>query len=114
MLGQAGDRVIGETRLKALRALAKQRKGILRATDVADALHMSEREADDLLTSLAQKADEDVGIDVNDDGEVLYLIGSPDAKRFRLRVEEAGLSDAIPEEVPAELDAELEAMREAD
>ena len=103
MLGKAGERAIDDTRVSALKALSRQKGGVLRAMDVAKALHMSERDGDELLMRLARQPDEDVGIDVNDEGEVLYLIGSPDAKRFRIRVEDAGLAEVF--------DAEEEAMR---
>lgn len=109
MLGKSGERTVSATRLKALKALSRQRGGVLRAVDVAKALHMDEGEADDLLTQLAKHPEEDVGIDVNEEGEVLYLIGSPDAKRFRIRVEEAGLGDAFDE---AEAELAREKLRE--
>ncbi|MEM7610029.1 MAG: hypothetical protein AAF411_32175 [Myxococcota bacterium] len=107
MLGQAGDRAIDDTRKKALRGLAKAKGGVLKAVQVADALHMAPAEADALLTEFAKEPSEDVGIDVSDEGEVLYLFGNPEAKRFRIRVQEAGLDEAFDD--PEEL---AEALRE--
>lgn len=109
MLGKAGDAALSDARITAIRGLARHKKGVLRAIDVAKSLHVKPEQADAMLTELAKKPEEDVGIDINDEGEVLYLFDSPDAHRFRVRVEAAGLGTG---EIPAEIEEEHRRLKE--
>lgn len=114
-LGKVGERAATEAQLRAIRGLARQRNGVLTAGEVARHLDIDSERADLLLTDLAGRADEDVGIDVDDDGNVLFLFDDPAAKRWRVRVEKSGLdpdafaAEAAAIELPArEADAPLE------
>lgn len=110
MLGKSGDAALSDARITAIRGLARHKKGVLRAVDVAKSLHVKPEEADAMLTELAKKPEEDVGVDINDQGEVLYLFDSPDAHRFRVRVEAAGLG--FGDEIPAEIEEEHRRLKE--
>ena len=97
-LGKLGDATANQAQIKAIRGLARQRDGVVRAKDVARQLHIDEPKADAILTELAKQPDEDVGIDISDEGEVLYLFDNPAARRWRVRVD---ASDLDPEEAAA-------------
>lgn len=57
---------------QAIFALANTRNGILRPWDVAQALQVTPKEADDILTKLAKEQSDHVTIDVDSEGNVLY------------------------------------------
>jgi hypothetical protein len=71
-LQKSGDDAEHATKTQAIFALANTRGGVLRAWDVAQALQVSAKEGDDLLTRLAKESSEHVSVDVDDDGNVLY------------------------------------------
>lgn len=60
------------TKNQAIYALASTRGGTLVAWDVAQALDVTVQEADDLLTKLAKEQLDQVKVDVDDEGRVLY------------------------------------------
>ncbi len=90
-LGKVGERAATEAQVKAIRGLARQRKGVLTANEVARHLDITSERADALMTELAGRPDEDVGVDIDDHGNVLYLFDNPEARRWRVRVEQSGL-----------------------
>jgi hypothetical protein len=111
-LGQVGEAEERQVRVKALRALAAQRGGVLTAAAAARGLLVPEAEADHLLTEMA-KAGDGVAVDLSDDGEVLYRMeslvpaGSAAWERRRVAVVEGPrvrapgereIVDEIPEE----------------
>lgn len=63
---------------QAIFALANTRNGILRAWDVAQALQVTPKEADDILTKLAKEHPDHVTIDVDDEGNILYRFKAVD------------------------------------
>jgi hypothetical protein len=90
-LGEAGEAQARQVRVKALRALAAQRGGVLTAPAAARGLLLPEAEADQLLTEMA-KAGEGVTVDLSEEGEVLYrmeaLLPADSEAWTRLRVAE--------------------------
>ena len=71
-LKKSGDDTENATRNQAIFALANTRNGVLKAWDVAQMLHVTPKEADDVLTKLAKEHPDHVTVDVDDDGNVLY------------------------------------------
>lgn len=71
-LKAAGEGAEETTRNQAVFALAGARGGVLRAWDVAQMLHMDPKEADDVLTKLAKTQPEQVSVDIDDEGTLLY------------------------------------------
>ncbi|MBO6937809.1 MAG: hypothetical protein JJ863_22770 [Deltaproteobacteria bacterium] len=113
-LGKVGERAATEAQVRAIRGLARQRKGVLTASEVARHLDITSQRADALMTELAQRPEEDVGVDVDDHGNVLFLFDNPEARRWRVRVEASGLDPdefaqgAAAIELPAKTAAPLE------
>lgn len=109
-LARVGEASLEKAQLETIRGLVRHHGDVLRPSIVARALNVSEQEADSILTALARKPDENVSIDVDDDGNILYLFGSSDAIRWRIRAERARITDTEREELEAELEqAEAEA-----
>jgi hypothetical protein len=71
-LQKSGDDEERFTKNQAIFALANNRGGLLRAWDVAQALQVTVSEGDDLLTRLAKQSPDQVSVDVDDEGTVLY------------------------------------------
>lgn len=71
-LKKSGDSTELATKTQAIFALANARGGILRAWDVAQMLHLTPKEGDDILTKLAKEHPDFVTLDVDDHGNVLY------------------------------------------
>jgi hypothetical protein len=85
---------------QAIFALANTRGGILRAWDVAQALQVSPKEADDILTKLAKEHSDHVTIDVDDDGNILYRFKAVDwAVRQARAVAPTMAPNAVPPNV---------------
>lgn len=104
-LGKMGEASLKKAQLETLHGLASHRGGVVRPADAARALGVSEEVADAMLTELAKQPSENVGIDVDDDGQVTYLFGSSDAMRWRIQAERAGITDVERAELEAELEA---------
>lgn len=104
-LGQRGEAQVAAVQLETIRGLARHQRGVVKARDVAKALRISEAQADAILTDLAKTPDENVGVDLDDDGQVLYLFGSTAAIRWRIQAEQT-----LDERARQELEAELEAV----
>jgi hypothetical protein len=75
-LQKSGDDAELATKNQAIFALANARNGVLKAWDVAQMLHVSPKEGDDILTKLAKEHPDHVSVDVDDDGNVLYRFPS--------------------------------------
>ena len=71
-LKKSGDDTETATKNQAIFALANTRGGVLKAWDVAQMLHVTPKEADDVLTKLAKEHPDHVTVDVDDEGNVLY------------------------------------------
>lgn len=74
-LTRSGDQAEREARMQAIRALAAHRGGSVTARKVAAKLEMTEPEADGLLTELAKTPEENVALEIDDDGGIHYLFG---------------------------------------
>lgn len=82
-LSRSGVRAQLEARRDAIRALAAHRGGSVTAAEVAHKLELLELEADVLLTELAKKPEENVALEIDDDGGIHYLFGlGGEALRF--------------------------------
>jgi hypothetical protein len=71
-LTRTGDRAATGAKSEAIRALAQNQKGILRADMVGRALGMPASEADAFLTSLSRLPDSGVVLEVDNDGKLYY------------------------------------------
>jgi hypothetical protein len=71
-LKKSGDDTEAATKNQAIFALANTRGGVLRAWDVAQMLHVTPKEGDDILTKLAKEHPDHVTVDVDDEGTILY------------------------------------------
>jgi hypothetical protein len=120
-LEHKGEAERDKQRVQAVLALAANRGGILRASDVAGSLQMPLEGADTFLTELAKTRADEMDIDVNDAGEVVYkfprlfFVGASgwsgkQASSERVRVAEPKTEQAAPRP-PAEpqvIDADFE------
>lgn len=70
----AGTNAEREVKEKAIYALAARQHGRLTVRDVSRALRVTEREADELLTSLAVERSDVVAMDVDDEGVVSFRV----------------------------------------
>ncbi|MFO0549124.1 MAG: hypothetical protein U0271_12105 [Polyangiaceae bacterium] len=71
-LEQSGDQARQRKREQALFAMAATSGGMLRPVQAAAALELTVDEADKFLTDLAKTRPSDVGVEVTDEGEVVY------------------------------------------
>jgi hypothetical protein len=78
-LQKSGDDEERHTKNQAIFALANTRGGLLRAWDVAQALQVTAEEGDDLLTRLAKQSPDEVSVEVDDEGTVLYKFAGASA-----------------------------------
>lgn len=74
-LKRSGDAAQQQARMQAIRALASHRGGSVTAADVARKLALGELEADAMLTELAKDPDQQVALEVDDEGTIHYLFG---------------------------------------
>lgn len=117
-LSKSGARTELEVRDKAIRALAATHGGILTKDDVARAISVSPAEGDAYLTRLAKESPEEVAVDVDDSGNVLFRFRALAARpRVGVRVDVArgpvastagATSRAYEEALQAEAEAEAE------
>lgn len=77
-LKKSGDDTEQATKNQAIFALANTRGGTLRAWDVAQALQVTPKEGDDILTKLAKEHPDHVAIDVDDEGNINYRFKAVD------------------------------------
>ncbi|MEO7330440.1 MAG: hypothetical protein ABI193_17830 [Minicystis sp.] len=73
-LRQSGEAKSKSAHEEAIFAIAQRRQGTVLAADVARALSMTEAEADALLTDLAKRPDGKVTLEVDDNGELRYMV----------------------------------------
>lgn len=71
-LKKSGDDTELATKNQAIFALANTRGGVLKAWDVAQMLHVTPKEGDEILTKLAKEHPDYVTVDLDDEGNVLY------------------------------------------
>lgn len=89
-LSKSGARTELEVRDKAIRALAATHGGILTKDDVARAISVSPAEGDAYLTRLAKESPDEVAVDVDDSGNVLFRFRALAARpRVGVRVDVA-------------------------
>jgi hypothetical protein len=89
------------TKNQALFALANTRGGVLTAMDVAQMLAVSPKEGDDVLTKLAKENPEQVQVDVDDNGNVLYRFTAANWRSVQQRTYAGGsmAPNAVPPHV---------------
>jgi hypothetical protein len=75
-LKKSGDDTEQATKNQAIFALANTRNGVLKAWDVAQALQVTPKEGDEVLTKLAKEYPDYVSVDLDDEGNVLYRFPS--------------------------------------
>ncbi len=71
-LAQAGTDTQKATRTQAVFALANTRGGMVTPADLAQAIAVSPKEADDVLTAMAKESPDHVSIEVDDNGTIFY------------------------------------------
>ena len=100
-LKKSGDEAEQATKLQALFALANTRGGVLTAMDVAQMLAVSPKEGDDVLTKLAKEHPEQVQVDVDDNGNVLYRFTAANWRNVQQRTYAGGsmAPNAVPPHV---------------
>jgi hypothetical protein len=106
-LHKSGESAQKKARVEAIRALVAHRGGMVTAAEAAQALNVSESESDGLLTELAKDPDQNVSLEVDDDGRIRYLFGLAE-QRWRVLEEQA----LRAEEPAAVLDSQVDLARE--
>ncbi len=71
-LQQSGDDTQKATRSQAVFALANTRGGMVTPNDLAQAISITPKEADDILTAMAKEDSDHVSIEVDDNGTIYY------------------------------------------
>jgi hypothetical protein len=71
-LEQSGTDVQKATRTQAVFALANNRGGMVTPNDLAHAIGVMPKEADDILTAMAKEDSDNVSIEVDDNGNIYY------------------------------------------
>jgi hypothetical protein len=102
-LGRSGEGSLRKAQLETIHGLARHQRGVVQPAEVARALGVDPTQADAILASLAKEPNENVAIDLDDDGNVIYLFGSAQAIRWRIQAERAGISDSEREALEQEL-----------
>lgn len=92
-LGRYGKQKLKTTQLDAVRSMAAHQGGAVTAKQVAASLTITEVEADAMLTELAKHPDENVSLDLDDDGNIYYLfgLGGEELAAARWRIENPNL-----------------------
>jgi hypothetical protein len=84
-LMEHGSKVAQTTREQAIFALAQKLNGRLRVVDVSKALGITDRDADATLTSMAKNFDEQMSVDFDDQGTLVYVFPHIDLD-YRTRI----------------------------
>ena len=71
-LAKSGEDTQKATRTQAVFALANTRGGMVTPNDLAQAIAISPKEADDVLTAMAKESPDHVSIEVDDNGTIYY------------------------------------------
>jgi hypothetical protein len=104
-LQKSGEDARKRARIEAVRALVAHRGGTVTAADAAQALNLTEAECDVLLTDLAKDPEQNVSLEVDDDGRIRYLFGVAE-QRWRVLEENAKRAESSAAVLDAEsLDA---------
>jgi hypothetical protein len=104
-LHRTGEVQLQAAQRDAVHALARHQNGIVRTADAARALGIGEAQADVVLGALAREPAENVSLNLDDEGRLMYLFGSAEAIRWRIRAEQAGITAADREALERELAA---------
>jgi hypothetical protein len=114
-LKKVGDDAELTTKRQAIFALAKNNDGVLTAWTVARSLQVGVEEGDALLTRLAKESPDQVSVDIDNEGTVLYRFSAagyrslaPNDPRANVRVASprarvAASPEAVPEEEEEEI-----------
>jgi hypothetical protein len=84
-LMEHGTNVAQTTREQAIFALAQKLNGRVRVVDVSRALGTNDRDADATLTVMAKKFDEQMSVDFDDQGTLVYVFPHIDLE-YRTRI----------------------------
>jgi hypothetical protein len=105
-LGKAGDDAQRAARLEAIRGLATHRGGAITTNDVMRQLTIPQAEADAILTDLARRPEENVTLDLDDNGNIFWLFGvqGEDLREARWRFAQPQLEPSA-RDVAAEAEA---------
>ena len=71
-LEKSGEDTQKATRTQAVFALANTRGGMVTPNDLAQAINVTPKEADDVLTAMAKESPDHVSIEVDDNGTIFY------------------------------------------
>ena len=104
-LHRTGEVQLQAAQRDALHALAKHQNGVVKTADAARALGIDEAKADALLGALAREPAENVSLNIDDEGHLMYLFGSAEAIRWRIKAEHAGITVEDREALERELAA---------
>ena len=104
-LNRVGEDRARDAQEQAVFALAARHDGVLTAADLARALSIRADEADALLTTLAKRADGQVSLEVDDNGDLSYLFPKIAGRRFEVPAPKPRV--AGPWQPPRVVDAEL-------
>jgi hypothetical protein len=110
-LGRHGEEKERGARLEAIRGLAAHRGGAITSAEVAVQLTITPAEADAILTDLARKPDENVTLDLDDNGNIYWLFGvaGQDLREARWRIARPDLEPPPRDTSAREAAAEAEA-----
>lgn len=99
-LRDAGAKKEQDARTRALWQLAQRQRGVVTADEAARAMGVSTADADAVLTDLVKQGG-DVRLEVDDDGNLLYLFGPHAVAATHARVRVAPYSDRRAEDAAA-------------
>ena len=89
-LVEAGVDTQKATRTQAVFALANTRGGMVTPNDLAQAIAVTPKEADDILTAMAKESPDHVSIEVDDNGIIFYRFAAAAWARHRVEPRELG------------------------
>lgn len=116
-LSTSGKHAEEAVREKAIYGLARARGGILTKDDVAAALRVSAQVGDGYLTHLAKERPDELAVDVDDEGRVLFrfrAIAAQPRVGVRVDVARGPAPEAEPPRVVSHVEEELLAQAEAE
>lgn len=95
-LEKSGEERQKATRMQAVSALANTRGGIVTPVDLARAIGVTEKEADQILTTMAKESPEHVSIEVDDNGGIFYRFAAAHWASFGGRSTGTMTPNAVP------------------
>jgi hypothetical protein len=105
-LERGGAAAEKRAKIGAIFAMASLRGGVVRANEVASALGIGHERADALLTELAKSQPDCVALELDESGQVYYVVNAEGARRLRVE-----LPSSEPGAEPAGAHAEVEPPR---